>query len=257
MWFISRITYFIVLYYLFTSSSALASLADTIDQIKPSIVGVGSYQVTRRPPAKLMGTGFVVAKGNYVITNSHVVPDDLDVERKEELVVFIGSGKKAKHRSVKLVKRDRVHDLALLKVLDFQLPAMSLGVMKQVREGNLYAFTGFPIGAVLGLYPVTHRGIVSAISPVAIPVSSTEQLDVKMIRRLQNPFNIIQLDATAYPGNSGSPLYDVKTGAVVGVINKVFIKETRESVLEKPSGITYAIPVKHVSDLLKNAGVTF
>jgi S1-C subfamily serine protease len=54
------------------------------------------------------------------------------------------------------------------------------------------------------------------------------------------------LDATAYPGNSGSPLYIPETGEVVGVINKVFVKESREAVLEKPSGITYAIPVRYV-----------
>lgn len=246
---------FLNLFVFFYSVAVHADLPDTIEKIKPSIVGVGTMQKMRRPPAQLMGTGFVVANGRYVITNHHVIPDELDHEKHEQLVVFIGSGREAIIRPVEVVKTDKLHDLALLKVSDFRMPVMKLGTMSQVREGELYAFTGFPIGAILGLYPVTHRGIVSAISPVVIPVSSTRQLDAAMIRRLRNTYDIIQLDATAYPGNSGSPLYDVNTGAVVGVINKVFVKETKEKVLEKPSGITYAIPVTHVRELLKNANI--
>ena len=62
-------------------------------------------------------------------------------------------------------------------------------------------------------------------------------------------------DATAYPGNSGSPLYDPTTGAVVGIINKVFIQESKESILQKPSGISYAIPINYLKELMKKAGV--
>ena len=238
------------------SFSSFASLADTVEKIKPSVVGVGTMQITRRPPAQLMGTGFVVADGKHIITNAHVIPEELDVGRNEQLVVFIGVGKDAITRTVELIKRDRVHDLALLK-MDFRMPPMQLGDVSKVREGNLYAFTGFPIGAVLGLYPVTHRGIVSTISPIVIPVNSTKNLDATMIRRLKDPYKVFQLDATAYPGNSGSAVYDAETGEVIGVINKVFVKETKEKVLENPSGITYAIPVNHVKDLLKSAGVKF
>jgi S1-C subfamily serine protease len=59
------------------------------------------------------------------------------------------------------------------------------------------------------------------------------------------------LDATAYPGNSGSPLYDPATGHVVGIINKVFVQSTKETVIEKPSGITYAVPINSLRELLK------
>ena len=252
-----------ILFYLFPvailvfSFPVIAALPDTIEKVKPSIVGVGTLLKVRRPPSQLLGTGFAVANGRYVITNHHVIPDEFDHSKNESLVVFIGTGRDSIVRPATLIKIDKQHDLALLEVSDFRLPAMQLGKMSQVREGELYAFTGFPIGAILGLYPVTHRGIVSAISPVAIPVTSTQQLDVAMIRRLQNAYNIIQLDATAYPGNSGSPLYDAETGVVLGVINKVFVKETKEKVLEKPSGITYAIPVTHVRALLESANIQF
>ena len=58
----------------------------------------------------------------------------------------------------------------------------------------------------------------------------------------------------AYPGNSGSPVYDVESGEVIGIINMVFVKATRESALSQPSGITYAIPVNHLQSLLEERG---
>jgi S1-C subfamily serine protease len=61
---------------------------------------------------------------------------------------------------------------------------------------------------------------------------------------------VFQLDGTAYPGNSGSPVYHAETGAVIGIVNSVFVKGTKESALTQPSGITYAIPAQKLKDLL-------
>jgi S1-C subfamily serine protease len=123
----------------------------------------------------------------------------------------------------------------------------------QVREGGLYAFTGFPIGTVLGLYPATHRGIISAITPIAIPVNASGRLSGNMVERLKTPYSVFQLDATAYPGNSGSPLYDIETGEVIGIINMVFVKGTKENAITDPSGITYAIPARFIKKLTEAA----
>jgi S1-C subfamily serine protease len=99
--------------------------------------------------------------------------------------------------------------------------------------------------------PVTHRGIVSAITPIAIPQANSRDLNPALIRRLAtDPFRVYQLDATAYPGNSGSPLYDPATGEVIGVLNMVFVKSTKEKVLSDPSGISYAIPVEYLHRLI-------
>lgn len=248
---------FLLFSLLLTCFDSVAGLPETIVKVKPSVVAVGTVQLTRRPPARILGTGFIVGNGHYAITNHHVIPLTLDVENKEVLAIFIGAGDQAKTIEAQVVYVDATHDLALLKFGGPAQPATVLGNETEIREGQEYAFTGFPIGAILGLYPVTHRGIISAITPVAIPVSSNKQLDVKMIRRLQEPYNVYQLDATAYPGNSGSPVYSIDTGHVIGVINKVFVQETKESVLEKPSGISYAIPVEFVRALLTQAGVAF
>ncbi len=96
--------------------------------------------------------------------------------------------------------------------------------------------------------------MVAAITPIAIPQARSTDLDPKTIRRLTTgAFPIFQLDATAYPGNSGSPVYDPESGEVLGIVNMVFVKGTKEAVLTQPSGITYAVPSKFLQDLLQKA----
>ena len=231
------------------------SLANTIEKIKPGIVAVGTYMPKRSPRAVFLATGFAVGDGSLIVTNAHVIPDKMDNEHMEQIAVFYHKDNNDKAILATEVALDKEHDLAVLKIAGELLSPLKLGSVSSVREGQLYAFTGFPIGMVLGLYPVTHRGIVSAITPNIIPMLRSEQINVKLLRRLQDPYNVFQLDATAYPGNSGSPLYDPDTGEVVGVINKVFVQESKENVLSKPSGISYAIPVNHVQNLLKAKGL--
>jgi len=231
------------------------SLPDTIDKVKPAVVAIGTFQKTRRPPSVFRGTGFVTADGLHVITNAHVLPEKLDAERREMIAVFAGNTSQMEIREATKVGEDRDHDLAVLKITGRPLPALVLGKSQSVREGEVYAFTGFPIGMVLGLNAVTHRGIVSAISPIAIPQLSAQLLEKNLVARLTAPYNVYQLDATAYPGNSGSPLYDPASGQVVGIINKVFVQESKETVIQKPSGISYAIPVNHIRDLLRKLGI--
>ena len=230
-------------------------LADTVAVIKPSIVGVGTYQRTRQPAIRLLGTGFVVADGRHVFTNLHVIPKIIDTPKQETLAIFAGTGEDPDVRLAVLEAADTEHDLALLKFSDAPLPPLILGDSNKVREGERYAFTGFPIGAILGLYPVTHRGIVSSITPEIIPMDNSGQLTTAMVSRLKDPYMVFQLDATAYPGNSGSPLYNPDTGAVIGIVNKVFVQESKENVLQKPSGISYAIPIRYAKALLAKAGL--
>jgi len=244
-----------VAFYFSDISYAEQSLANTITKIKSGIVAVGTYMPKRNPRAVFLATGFTVGDGSLIVTNAHVIPDNLDNEHMEQVAVFYHKGNDDKVIIAKEVALDQEHDLAILKITGERLSPLKLGSVSSVREGQLYAFTGFPIGMVLGLHPVTHRGIVSAITPNVIPMLRSEQINLKLLKRLQDPYNVFQLDATAYPGNSGSPLYDPDTGEVIGVINKVFVQESKETVLSKPSGISYAIPVNHVENLLKAKGL--
>ncbi len=228
-------------------------LSHTIESIKPSIVGIATFQKTRSPPLNFMGTGFVVGDGSLVVTNAHVAPEALGSNTMESLVVIVArSGKEPGLRSTVRVAFDKEHDLVLLRISGEPLPAMQLGDSETAREGQIFAFTGFPIGMILGFYPVTHRGMLSSITPVVLPALNTKHLEAKNIAQLQkSAYSVFQLDGTAYPGNSGSPLYDPDSGTVYGIINMVFIKGLKETALTQPSGISYAIPSNYLRDLLR------
>ena len=230
--------------------SGNAGLPDTIERVKPSIVGIGTLQHQRRQRVQVRGSGFVVGDGKTVITNAHVVPRKLNSEQGEFVAVFFRQGKGTGSRRATEIARDEAHDISVLRIRGAPMPALKLLPGRRVREGDLIAFTGFPIGAVLGLYPATHRGIVSALTPFAIPVHGSKKLTLAQRKKLARPFEIYQLDAVAYPGNSGSPVYDVTNGGVLAVINSVFVKKSREDVISDPSGISYAIPIRHVQRLL-------
>lgn len=223
---------------------------DVLAQVKPSIAGVGTVLPTRTPPGQLRGTGFVVGDGRLLLTSAHVIPAKLNAERNERLVAMVGTGQNPQLRELEVVARDDKHDVVLLRISGSPLRPLVLGSSDEVREGQSLAFTGFPIGAILGLYPVTHRAMVSAVTPIVIPTDNSRVLNARMLSRLMEPFDVFQLDATAYPGNSGGPLYRIDNGEVIGMMNMVFVKESKESVLDKPSGISYAIPIQHARRLL-------
>jgi len=233
------------------SSSAFAELSDIIEKIKPSIVAIGTYQKTQSPPFLFRGTGFSFGSGNHIATNAHVLPEVALPDGPEIAILLAKRNGENELRRAKVVAKDPAHDLAILRVDGQPLPALQVGDSGSVHEGQDIAFTGFPIGGALGFSPVTHRGIISAITPIALPGGNASQLSARLISQLkQQKFNVLQLDATAYPGNSGSPVFDPVNGRVIGVINMVFVKGSKEAALSAPSGITYAIPVHFLLQLM-------
>ena len=239
------------------SAESGAQPAPAIALVKPSILAIGTFQALRAPPVRFLGTGFVVGDGTLAATNAHVIPASLNAGADPELLVALipgGDPARTEMRKLSRIAVDTEHDLALLKLEGPALRPLKLRDSSSVAEGESLLFTGFPIGGVLGLFPATHRAMVSAIAPVALPSATGRQLDPKVIRRLRGSvFSVFQLDATAFPGNSGSPLYDPATGEVVGILNMVFVKGTKESALTQPSGISYAIPSAFLGDLLARA----
>lgn len=229
---------------------AYATLKEIIEKVTPSVVAIGLYTPIESSGNRVLGTGFVVGDGNYAITNYHVVSTILDPQIVQYYVVIQGKGTDVKALKAEVVEIDPLHDLALIK-FNGKVKPIPLSNDIMLKPGTDIAFTGFPIGAAIGIYPATHKGMISAITPDAIPAQNANQLTAAMLDRLKKPELVYQLDATAYPGNSGSPVYTVEDGKVVGVINKVFVSQGKESALSAPSGISYAIPVKHVNALLK------
>jgi len=241
----------LALAFLVWATSALADLPKLITKIKPSVVAVGTFMPTRSPAFEFRGTGFVVQDGMTIATNAHVLPALLDLDKRESLAVVVPGTAQITVRKAERIASDPTHDVAVLRLAGGQaLPALALDE-RLAAEGEDVAFTGFPIGSALGLRPVTHRGIISAITPISIPRGNARELNARQIHSLaSDAFEVYQLDATAYPGNSGSPLFDQGSGKVIGLLNMVFVKETKENVLSKPSGISYAIPVRYLKALL-------
>ncbi len=212
---------------------------------------VGTFSPLASPRFSFRGSGFVVGDGTLLITNVHVLPEagQVPIPQLAVLVSRADGGREARMATV--VSQDRLHDLALLRLDGPALPALPLAEAGRTREGTDVVLMGFPIGGVLGYSMVTHRGVIASVTAIALPSPTSQQLDARSVSRLrEGPFPVYQLDATAYPGNSGGPLLDAQTGQVVGIVNMVLVRSTRESALSSPTGITYAIPVQFARELI-------
>lgn len=236
--------------------SVAADLPALIERSKPSVVLVGSYSPTDSPRFGFRGTGFAVDAGNLVITNAHVLPSPEVTEAEQRISIQVRSpaGEWTPPRLARVAALDRAHDLVALSFDGPPVPALRIAAPGLAREGRAVLLMGFPIGGALGFSTVSHRGIISAVTPISLPASNARSLDPRALRQLRaGSFDILQLDATAYPGNSGGPVLDQETGEVVGIVNMVLTKAGKESALAQPSGISYAIPATLLAPLIESA----
>jgi S1-C subfamily serine protease len=233
-----------------------------VARARPSVLPVGTYSATANPRFGFRGSGFVVGNGHWVVTNAHVLPATLDADAGQRLAVLAQNAAPGREagdpRFATLVAQDPARDLALLRIDGPPLPPLELAAapaLDRAAEGQSIALMGFPVGGALGYSPVTHRGIVASVTTVALPAPNAAQLDPRALARLRaGNFEVLQLDATAYPGNSGGPVLDAATGQVIGVVNMVLVRGSRETALSAPTGISYAIPARHVRALMDEAG---
>jgi S1-C subfamily serine protease len=142
------------------------------------------------------GTAFFVSKDGLLLTNAHVVSDE-----EAEYTVFTNDGKSY---SAKVLARDKIRDLAILKVEGNNFPALKLGNSERLQIGQ----TVIAIGNALGEFRNTVS--VGVISGLGRKVTASGGGMVETIE------NVIQTDAAINPGNSGGPLLNLK-GEVIGV----------------------------------------
>lgn len=232
------------------AAAVRADVPALIGAARASVLPIGRLDPLASPRFGFRGTAFVVGDGRHVVTNHHVIASEGDRPAQWALQRPLPGGGQ-EWRRLELVLRDAEHDLALLKLEGDALPPLKLATDDGLREGAAVLLMGFPIAGVLGFQPVTHRGMVSSIAPIVLPAANASQLGERAIAAVRRgSFDILQLDATAYPGNSGGPVLDATTGEVVAVVNMVLTKGGREAALSHPSGISYAIPVRWVRELL-------
>ncbi|GAB1388591.1 MAG: hypothetical protein AMXMBFR78_03560 [Rubrivivax sp.] len=238
-------------------------LVGLIASLKPSLCAVGTHNPLDSPRFRFRGSGFFVGDGSIVATCWHVLPQarlgaapDAPPEAEKpgltSLAILIPSESDVPElREAELLAADRTHDLALLRIKGRPGVPVRLAADDAAREGMEVALMGFPIGGVLGFRPVTHHGIVAALVDSSLPTANASRLsEAAVARAREGRFELLQLDATAYPGNSGGPLFDAQTQQLVGIVNMVLLKGNRESALSQPTGITYAVPVRWLRALL-------
>ena len=170
----------------------------------------------RSTPAEASGSGFIVSKDGYILTNNHVVEDfdRLNVTLTDHRVF-----------KAKVVGRDPTTDVAVIKIEGKDLPTATLGNDESARVGEWVLAIGNP----LGLDFTVTAGIVSAKGR-----GSTELQGLN--RDAYAITDFIQTDAAINPGNSGGPLVNSR-GEVIG-INSAIASQTGYY-----SGYGFAIPI--------------
>lgn len=235
---------------------ARADAQSTIARVKGSVVAIGTYERTRSPPFQLLGTGFAVADGTLIVTSAHLLPPAIDARRADPIAVLSPAPpregrEQAEMRAARSIAIDAATDVALLKVDGPPLPALRLRDSDDVRDGQSVLMTGFALGAAFGPLPVTHRGMIAAITPVAVAPARAADVDTTTLRRLSaGRYTVFQIDAIAYPGGSGSPVYDPDTGEVLGMVS---VPSPDAQAGAQPAGMPYAIPARELRALLERA----
>ena len=172
------------------------------------------FNIPRKAVA--MGSGFIIDKSGFVVTNNHVV------ESSKRIKVKLTDGREF---DAKLIGADPATDVAVLKIKsDHSLPSVEFGDDRQVRVGDWVVAVGNPFG----LSNTVTAGIVSSIG-----------------RDVGNgPYtNFIQIDAPINRGNSGGPTFDIR-GRVIGM-NSMIFSPSGGSV-----GIGFAIPASTVREVV-------
>jgi S1-C subfamily serine protease len=226
-------------------------LPSLVAAVKPAVFAVGVHSRIQQPPFRFAGSGFSIGGGLFV-TCAHVV-QPLNPATREVLAVAVATSDGHRVIEVRPVAIRRDTDLAILEwVNPPEIAVRGLRLASAMPpEGSDIVLIGFPIGGALGLHAASHRGVIAAVVPMAMPLPTSAGLEARNIQALRNtPVEVLQLDATAFPGNSGGPVIDVRTGLVVGVVSMALVKGTRESAISTPTGISYAVPVQQLAGLL-------
>lgn len=212
-----------------TVTESESSIASVAEKVGPSVVSIVTQTQSRSyygtASGEAAGTGIIVSKDGYVMTNNHVL------ESATKVSVVDSNGEE--YTDVKIIGRDPLNDIAFLKVnSNKEFTPATLGNSATIRTGQQVV----AIGNALGQYSNTvTSGIISGTGrPITAGTESgnTESLT-----------DLIQTDASINPGNSGGPLVNL-AGQVIGI---------NTAIVEDANGIGFAIPVNSTKGVL--AGV--
>ncbi len=182
-------------------------------------------QKPREQVVQAAGTGFIIDKAGFILTNNHVVEGATKIE-----VSLYGEDADQEY-AARVVGRDPLTDSALIELTEKPskaLPEVKFGDSSQMEPGDWVMAIGNPFG-------LAHTVSVGVISAIGRPFPVAEQRST----------NVLQTDAAINPGNSGGPLLNLR-GEVIG-INTAIISDSKQS---GNVGIGFAMPINSVLDLL-------
>ena len=172
------------------------------------------------------GSGFIISKDGYIITNNHVVAD------ADKVKVKLADGREF---NAKIVGTDPASDVAVLKIDADNLPVLPLGDSDKIEVGEWVLAIGNPFG----LTQTVTVGVISAKGRSGVGITDYE--------------DFIQTDAAINPGNSGGPLVNLR-GEAIGMNTAIFTRSGGYM------GIGFAIPINMVKiiteQLIKTGKVT-
>lgn len=207
------------------STSGALTVADIAKKVGPAVVAItstvqGQSDFFGRPSVgQATGTGMIINKDGYILTNAHVVQG----AQNQTVKIMLSNGKSA---NAKVIISDSTYDVAVVKITDkIDIPAVvELGDSSTLQVGESVVAIGNPLGT--DFFGSVTTGVVSALN---------RKIDGDTSKN-----SYIQTDAAINAGNSGGPLINSR-GQVIG-INTAKIKDSGVE------GLGFAIPI----DAVKN-----
>ena len=218
------------------------ALADVASQVTPTVVNISTTK-TVKPDDQLnpffedpfhkffgvpehhkefkersLGSGVIVSSDGYIITNNHVI------EGASEIKVVLPNKREFK---AKLIGADSRSDVAVIKIDEKDLPAITWGDSDKLRAGEMVMAVGSPFG----LTQSVTMGIISAVGRANIGIEDYE--------------DFIQTDAAINPGNSGGALVNMR-GELVGINTAIFSRTGGYQ------GIGFAVPSRMAKQVMES-----
>ncbi|MBE0509247.1 MAG: DegQ family serine endoprotease [Chromatiales bacterium] len=172
-------------------------------------------EMPREREARSLGSGFIIDRAGYIITNNHVIDD------AETITVRLSDRREV---NAELIGADKQSDIALLKIEAADLPFVKLGRSEKLRVGEWVMAIGSPFG-------FDHSVSVGVVSALGRSLPS------------ENYVPFIQTDVAINPGNSGGPLFNLD-GEVVGVNSQIYSRTGGFM------GLSFAIPIDVAMDVV-------
>ncbi len=214
-----------------SGSVKISDVSDIAEKCKPSVVEINTESVSSstyfgQSVSQGAGSGVILSKDGYIVTNNHVV------ENTTSLSVTLTTGETY---DASIVGTDSQTDLAVIKIDAENLTPATLGDSDALKVGDPAIAIGNPLGELGG---TVTTGIISA---------TDRQITIN-----DETMTLLQTDAAINPGNSGGGLFN-SNGELIGIVNA---KESSTGI----EGLGFAIPISGakdiITDLMENGSVT-